>query len=70
MKWTQKNTLDLILMIIGSLIGTALYFSLLASVNALPVQDWIGLVCMAVNSLMAGLTFRFAVWKLGYRKKF
>lgn len=67
MNWNQKDTLDLMLMIVGAVIGGVIAECILHFV--VMVSSWAPIAVPAC-AVIGGYAVRWAVWKRGLRKHF
>lgn len=67
MKWTQKDSLDLLLMIVGAVVGGVVGLCVLHYVSV-PIS-W-ARIAVPVSALVGGYTLRWSVWHRGLRKQF
>ena len=67
MKWSKIDILDLIIMVVGSTLGTIMFLGLDFIFDLLPnIGNFNFLLCSMINGIAAAVTLRFIVWKLAY----
>ncbi len=67
MSWNQKDSLDLLLMIVGAVVGGVIALCILHFVFV----PWSGdAIAVPMCAVVGGYTLRWAVWQCGLRKNF